>query len=210
MVVAGATVGGVAGHFLGREIPMDDLRKVAEALPADSSALLLLLEDKEAEKAIKAVEGLHADIVVIDLGSELSGVVAEAIMADVSIDPTSPEPASAERPRRPDAYALDGSVEVAPLANHVRWTHGRNQRSKPIQPAFRQANMSSEPRMISSGFEPSTPASTKFEFMNTPPNAAMPVSNPTSRPSPTASSPSATSVANRPAFGWTMFSRNQA
>jgi uncharacterized membrane protein len=95
MVVAGATVGGVAGHFLGREIPMDDLRKVAEALPADSSALLLLLEDKEAERAIKAVEGLHADIVVIDLGSELSGVVAEAIMADVSIDPTSPEPASA-------------------------------------------------------------------------------------------------------------------
>jgi uncharacterized membrane protein len=95
MVVAGATVGGVAGHFLGREIPMDDLRKVAEALPADSSALLLLLEDREAEKALKAVEGLHADIVVIDLGSELSGVVAEAVMADVSIDPAAtPEPES--------------------------------------------------------------------------------------------------------------------
>jgi hypothetical protein len=32
---------------------------------------------------------LHADIVVIDLGSELSGVVAEAVLADVSIDPAS-------------------------------------------------------------------------------------------------------------------------
>ena len=52
---------------------------------------MLLLEDKEAAKALKAVEGSHADIVVIDRGSELSGVVAEAAMADVSIDP-GPEP----------------------------------------------------------------------------------------------------------------------
>ena len=48
----------------------------------------------------------------------------------------------------------------------------------------------------------------KFPFMNTPPNAAMPVSSPTSRPRPTASSPSATSVANRLALGSTTVCRN--
>ena len=36
----------------------------------------------------------------------------------------------------------------------------------------------------------------------------MPVSSPTSSPRPTANSPSATSVANRLAFGWTKFWRN--
>ena len=83
-----------------------------------------------------------------------------------------------------------------------------NHRSSPIQPAFRHATTISVPRMTSAGLTPSDPARMKFAFMNTPPNAAIPVSRPTSRPRPTASSPSATSVANRPALGWTTFSRN--
>jgi hypothetical protein len=84
-----------------------------------------------------------------------------------------------------------------------------NHRSRPIQPALRHASIKSDPRMTPKGFVPSTPARMKFAFKKTPPNAAIPVNRPTSRPSPTADSPSATSVANRPAFGTTIFSRNQ-
>src|SRR6185312_7165273 len=101
------------------------------------------------------------------------------------------------------------SWELERWAKTLRWIHGMNQRSSPIQPAFRHASINSDPRMTSSGFVPSTPARMKLAFRNTPPNAAIPVNRPTSSPNPTANSPSATRVANRPALGWTTFSRNQ-
>lgn len=59
-------------------------RAVGNLLTNDSSGIFLLLEDKEAERAIKAIGGIQADVVTIDLGDELSGVVAETVVADVT------------------------------------------------------------------------------------------------------------------------------
>lgn len=92
MLVGGGVAGGVVGHFAGRAIPADELRKVGDSLPNDSSGILLLLEDKETEKALKAIEHVRADVLTIDLGDELSGAVAETVLADIAVDDDSAEP----------------------------------------------------------------------------------------------------------------------
>lgn len=86
MLVGGGVTGGLIGHFAGRAVPADQLKKVGNLLTNDSSGIFLLLEDKEAEKAIAALGGIPADVVTIDLGDELSGVVAETVVADVAAD----------------------------------------------------------------------------------------------------------------------------
>ncbi|MBV9357262.1 MAG: DUF1269 domain-containing protein [Chloroflexi bacterium] len=83
MIVAGGAIGGVAGHFAGRVLPADDLRKIGQSLPLNSSGFIVITEDKEAEKAIDAMKKYTADVVVITAGSELSGVIGQAIAADV-------------------------------------------------------------------------------------------------------------------------------
>src|SRR4029078_7390216 len=117
----------------------------------------------------------------------------------------------------PHGPALDPPLDrhrrhpvVGAASAYRRCAHDRNQRSSPSQPAFRQATTSSVPSTIITGFAPSTPASTKFALRNTPPKAAKPVSRPTSSAMPTPSSPSATRVANSPAFGTTTASRKSA
>lgn len=86
MLVGGGVTGGIIGHFVGRSIPVDELRRVADSLPNDSSGILLLLEDKETEKALQAIEKVRADILTIDLGDELSGAVSETVLADIAVD----------------------------------------------------------------------------------------------------------------------------
>ena len=86
MLVGGGVAGGLIGHFVGRAVPVDEMRKVGDSLPNDSSGIFLLLEDQEAEKAIKSLEGIQADALTIDLGDELSGVVAETVLADVAVE----------------------------------------------------------------------------------------------------------------------------
>jgi uncharacterized membrane protein len=83
MIVAGGAIGGVAGHFAGRVLPADDLRKIGQSLPLNSSGFIVITEDTEAEKAIDAMKKYTADVVVITAGSELSGVIGQAIAADI-------------------------------------------------------------------------------------------------------------------------------
>ncbi len=83
--VAGGVVGGVAGKYLGRPIDKGDLQQIGDALPADSSALLVLLEDKESEKVIKSMQGYSANVVTLTVGDELSGQIASYV-ADAASD----------------------------------------------------------------------------------------------------------------------------
>jgi len=84
MAVAGGVAGGVAGHFAGRAIPADELRKMGNALPPDSSGLIVLLEDIEAEKVINELEGHQAEVVTLTIGDELSGEIDTLIAADIT------------------------------------------------------------------------------------------------------------------------------
>jgi uncharacterized membrane protein len=91
LIVAGGAIGGVAGHFAGRVLPADDLRRVGQSLPLNSSGFIVICEDTEAEKAIDAMKQFtSANVVVITAGSELSGVIGQAVAAEVEPMPGTP------------------------------------------------------------------------------------------------------------------------
>jgi uncharacterized membrane protein len=75
-VVAGAVIGGMAGKYLGRPIATGDLEEIGKALQPDTSAFMLLLEDKDSEAVIKGLSGYNANVVTLTVGDELSGEIA--------------------------------------------------------------------------------------------------------------------------------------
>ena len=85
LAAAGGAVGGVAGHFAGRSIPADDLKRIGEQLPPNSSAFLALVEDTDAEAVVNSMSDINANVVTITLGDELSGTIAQAVEADVTV-----------------------------------------------------------------------------------------------------------------------------
>ncbi len=85
LAAAGGAVGGVAGHFAGRSIPADDLKKIGEQLPPNSSAFLALVENTDAEAVVNSMSDINATVVTITLGDELSGTIAQAVEADVTV-----------------------------------------------------------------------------------------------------------------------------
>ena len=84
--LAGGVIGGTAGHYLGRAISKGDVKEIGEALSPDSSALLVLLEDKESEDVIKSMDGYSANVVTLTVGDELSGQIASYV-AGAASDP---------------------------------------------------------------------------------------------------------------------------
>ena len=113
LALAGGVFGGVAGHLAGRAIPKEDLVRLGNALPPDSSGLVVLAEDTEAERAIDSLKGYQADIVTVVVGDELSGEIDAAILAEVNRPPGT-EPAPAAPPQSPAPAA--GSQRPAPRA----------------------------------------------------------------------------------------------
>ena len=97
--VVGAITGGAVAHFTDRGLPNDQLQQIAESLGADSSAILLLLQDTETEKAVDSVEGLDAQVLTFTLGDEVSGEIAMGVTGELSFhDPSAPPPAEKKTP----------------------------------------------------------------------------------------------------------------
>jgi uncharacterized membrane protein len=84
--VGGAVVGGAAGKYLGRPISKGDLKEIGEAMSPDSSAFLLLLEDKDTEEVVKSMSGYNANVVTLTVGDELSGQIASYVAGAASDD----------------------------------------------------------------------------------------------------------------------------
>lgn len=85
-VVGGAVIGGVAGKYLGRPIAKGDLEEIGEAMPPDSSAMLLLLEDTYSEGVINGLSGYNANVISLTVGDELSGEIASYTAGAVTDD----------------------------------------------------------------------------------------------------------------------------
>jgi uncharacterized membrane protein len=84
--VGGAVVGGAAGKYLGRPISKGDMKEIGAAMQPDTSAFLLLLEDKDSEKVIKSMKGYNANVVTLTVGDELSGQIASYTAGEVTED----------------------------------------------------------------------------------------------------------------------------
>lgn len=110
LAAAGGALGGVAGHFAGRSIPPDDLKKIGEQLQPNSSAFLALVENTDAEAVVNSMSGVNANVVTVTLGDELSGTIAQSIEADVTV--TAPQASQAAVPAATEAAAPASSEDT--------------------------------------------------------------------------------------------------
>ncbi len=92
LAAAGGAIGGVAGHFAGREIPKKDLKQIGAQLQPNTSAFLALVEDTDAEAIVNSMSSYQANVVTVTLGDELSGTIAQAVEVDVEV----PAPATSQ------------------------------------------------------------------------------------------------------------------
>jgi uncharacterized membrane protein len=90
LAAAGGAVGGVAGHLSGRAIPPGDLKRLGAALPPDSSALVVLAADTEAEQLADGLKAYQANVVTLTLGDDLPAGLADAVAAELARTPPAP------------------------------------------------------------------------------------------------------------------------
>ena len=74
--------GGMAGKHWGKPIKKGDLEELGSAMTPNSSALMLVLEDKDTEGVINDLQGYNAQVVTLTLGDELSGEIDQLVAAD--------------------------------------------------------------------------------------------------------------------------------
>lgn len=84
--VGGAVVGGAAGKYLGKPFSKGDLKEVGEAMGPDTSAFLLLVEDKDSEKAVDSLQGYDANVVTLTVGDDMSGEIASYVAGEATDD----------------------------------------------------------------------------------------------------------------------------
>ena len=82
--VGGAVIGGIAGKHVGRAVPESDLKALGDQLPPNSSALLILVEDKDAEAVMDDMKGYSARVVTLTVADQISGEIAMAVAGDVT------------------------------------------------------------------------------------------------------------------------------
>ena len=102
--VAGGVVGGFAGKIGGRAIPKKDLEELAAKMQPNTSAILAIVEDKEAEALIDSMKGYQAQVVTLTVGDEVSGEIAQGVAAEVEV-PADAGAAPSAAPAAPAAPA---------------------------------------------------------------------------------------------------------
>ncbi|HEX8276415.1 MAG TPA: DUF1269 domain-containing protein [Longimicrobiaceae bacterium] len=74
MVAAGGILGGLVGHFAGRIIPADDLARVGEAIPRDSSAYVVLVEEHDVARVQEVFAARAAGVLTFPVRAEVDGL----------------------------------------------------------------------------------------------------------------------------------------
>lgn len=81
-----ALVGGIAGKRLGRPFDANELKALAVDMAPNTSAILVVIEDKLAQEAAAAMGEYGAKVVTLTLGDQLSGEVATFEAIDLGED----------------------------------------------------------------------------------------------------------------------------
>ena len=105
----GALIGGVAGKYLGRNLPQDALEQLGQQMAPNTSAILAIAEDRNAESVINGMEGYNATIVTLTVGDQLSGEIAQYIAAEVD----APEAIEGEATEVAATTDVDATAEKA-------------------------------------------------------------------------------------------------
>lgn len=108
--VGGALIGGVAGKYLGRNLPQDALKQLGQQMEPNSSAILAIAEDKNAQSIINDMQGYNANIVTLTVGDQLSGEIAQYVAAEVDM----PDDAGDEDEATEAAPEVDSDAAAKP------------------------------------------------------------------------------------------------
>ena len=95
--VAGGAVGGAVGHFVDRAFTKEDLAKLKNQMPPNSSAILTMAKDAETDRITAAFQIYQAAVVTLVLGEEATGAVDQSVAADISAA-DAPDAGPAEKP----------------------------------------------------------------------------------------------------------------
>ena len=79
MVVGGAVAGGIAGHFAGQVLPVDDLREIGESLPSGSSAYVAVVDGDHADPLASVFQEEGARVLNVAVETEVASVIREAV-----------------------------------------------------------------------------------------------------------------------------------
>lgn len=102
-LLGGALIGGIAGKYLGHEFDADQLKAIGAGMEPNSSALIVILEDKALEQFANEMGEPDAKIVTMTIGSQLSGELAQVAVVDLGEETTPEEPAAADAPAETEA-----------------------------------------------------------------------------------------------------------
>jgi uncharacterized membrane protein len=79
LAVAGGAIGGMAGRLGGRPIATEDLERLEAQMQPDTSAILVLVEDTQAEALSAAMAGYATKVVTLTVSGEVSEEIYEAM-----------------------------------------------------------------------------------------------------------------------------------
>jgi len=95
-----ALVGGIAGKQLGHQFNADQLKALAVGMAPNSSAIVVVIEDRYAESAAVAMGEYDAKAVTVTLGDQLSGELASYAAVDLGegAEETADVPETSDQP----------------------------------------------------------------------------------------------------------------
>lgn len=113
--LGGALVGGLIGKHTGQAFDKDQLKAISAGMVPNSSALIVIVEDKELEKLAAQAGDLDAKVVTLTLGDQISGEVAQFAAVEVGEDAPaeSSEPAAAAGAEKGEAPKSDAAAKPA-------------------------------------------------------------------------------------------------
>jgi uncharacterized membrane protein len=97
-LLGGALVGGLTGKFMGHGFDSNQLKAIGAGMQPNSSALVVLIEDRAMEAFANEMGEPDATIVTMTVGSQLSGELAQIAAIDLGQEATGEAPATEESP----------------------------------------------------------------------------------------------------------------
>ena len=108
--LGGALIGGLAGKYFGHQFDPDALKALTVDMGPNTSAILVVVEDKLASQMTGAMDQYGAKVVTVTLGSQLSGEVATYAAVGMGENAETAEEAEkkeAPAEAKPDAVPAD-------------------------------------------------------------------------------------------------------
>lgn len=94
-LIGGALIGGIAGKYAGHQFDADQLKAIGAGMGPNTSALVVIIEDKQLEQFANEMGAPDATIVTMTVGSQISGELEQVAAIEVGEEEAGPSDESA-------------------------------------------------------------------------------------------------------------------